>query len=282
MIHLKQRHARLARPEDLDLLCGVEFAAWGVASASRERLNERLHNPAVDTILIFSDHGEAVACAQILWVTAAIFEQCGPRWDAIVTSGGDPDGEIAYGFNLSAVPGSQGAGAGKIALEAVLGSVVHRHGAVFVAGGRLPGFHAWQNVCAPEVYAGLVKTEDAFLFVDSSRGGIAYCCPNNGHLPSRIPPHSEWSSPPKSIRGAPEHKFRFVDPFVRMVAGICCAGHGCTIHGVMSDYYLDEASCNFGLWYTWRNPFSPRGLDEEKQLTGLPSLRRVAPLAKDD
>jgi hypothetical protein len=244
---------RLATLADLDGIARVERETWAARAAPTTELQRRLIEPGFETIVVELD-SEVVAFSQGIRLSVDALA-AKTSWDDLVATPPEPRGQILYGINLSARTGSATSGAGRVALDSLLALVVYRQLAMFVAGGRLPGFKAWALACAPATYARLHVSDKKIYHIDSE-GAIRYVgSRSESDLFERLASPTTWVVLDERQCLRIRMKCVPLDPFLKMLSAAKCCGLGVELVGILPDYYSDPESLNNGILYAWTNPF---------------------------
>jgi hypothetical protein len=268
---------RLGTADDLEQVAELERLVWEGQSAATEDLHRRLADDGHETVLVFRGE-QLLAFAQLKWVDVEVLLGGDGTFSAIAGSPSRPDGAIGYGINLSAHGGVGGAGAGRAALAGLLGLVAHRARPVFLAGGRIPGLRAWSEVCTPETYLGLVWDASDLYHRDSAGVVRRVCSRERCRSLAAFPEVENWAPLRGSELARVALRTEPLDPFLRMISSTSCCGRSPEVHGLLPSYFGDPESMNYGVLYSWSNPFhgdSSRIVDHvQRSLEGLGRLRR--------
>ena len=135
---------RKIEPEDLDAVLDVERTAWGESAATRQSVVARaaaFHEGSIVAVLNGQIVGYAAAQLTDKISTGTWAEQTD---DGNISNTHVPDGRLAYGVSMSALPGISG--------EGVAHHVVAHYADIFLTSGRcsalclgsrLPGYARW-------------------------------------------------------------------------------------------------------------------------------------------
>lgn len=137
-------HIRTLNPNDLDIVLEIEQFAWGDSAASAEMLTARAAAFEAGSIVAVHE-GRTVGYA-----AAQLTDHLSTKPWAVQTGGGTvtsthrPEGRLAYGVSMSALPGIQG--------KSVAYHVIEYYADLFLGtgrcdalcvGSRVPGFARW-------------------------------------------------------------------------------------------------------------------------------------------
>lgn len=247
--------ARYASVADLNRMHDVEKGAWGNGAASKEELHRRLTTHGFSNIVVTDTVGVIHAFTTTMRINVAAFSGAPVTWKRFCLSDPSPGGDILYGLNLSLARTRGAFYAGRVAMEATLGSVVDQGCHGLFAGGRLPGYHRWAACLSPQVYAGLAKNGRDYCYVSysnkvlvfTSRAVLEEFDQRHSNAPSFV---AEDCVARRILRNA-----RFVDPQVHFYRQCRCSGEPIRILGVIPEYFEDPDSLNNGLLYCWCNGF---------------------------
>lgn len=151
---------RQMRTTDINGVVLVERAAWGEAAASEEQIRERLLVFPEGSIVAENSEGKIIGYASSQLVDQISTKSWNQQTDnGYITNTHKPQGQIAYGVSMSALPegARYGVGAHVIAYYHDI-YIKSKRCSLLCLGSRLPGFKKWHQEHNGDIKAYLSQT----------------------------------------------------------------------------------------------------------------------------
>ena len=137
---------RTMKPEDIEQVLQVEQSAWGDAAATQEQIRQRAAVFPEGSIVAQDAQGKIIGYAAAQRVNSISTKSWDEQTDnGTISKTHDPQGRIAYGVGMSALPegASYGVGAHVIAYYHEY-FIKGGRCSILCLGSRLPGFRRWR------------------------------------------------------------------------------------------------------------------------------------------
>lgn len=135
------------KPEDIDQVVQVEQTAWGDAAATPGQIKQRASVFPEGSIVAEDQNGKIIGYAAAQLVNSISTKSWNEQTDnGCIINTHDPDGQIAYGVSMSALPeaANYGVGAHVIAHYHDI-FIKSKRCSILCLGSRLPGFKRFQE-----------------------------------------------------------------------------------------------------------------------------------------
>lgn len=155
---------RNMKPEDINQVVQVEQTAWGDAAATIEQINQRASIFPEGSIVAENPQGKIIGYASAQLVNSISTKSWEQQTDnGFITNTHDPDGKIAYGVGMSALPEGANYGVGAHV-------ITHYHDifikskrcSILSLGSRLPGFKRWHEKNRGDIKTYLAQNHGAY------------------------------------------------------------------------------------------------------------------------
>ncbi len=155
---------RTIKPADIKQVAHIERIAWGNSAASIEQIRQRAFVFPEGSIVAENEQGKIIGYASSQLVNTISTKSWAEQTDnGFITKTHQPDGQIAYGVSMSALP--EGANYG------VSANVIAYYHDIYIKsercstlclGSRLPGFKIWHQKTQGDIKAYLVETPSGY------------------------------------------------------------------------------------------------------------------------
>lgn len=150
---------RTMTENDIDTVVLIEQIAWGEAAASKEQIQQRFSVFPEGSVVAENEDGKLIGYASSQLVAQISTKSWNEQTDnGYITNTHVPNGQIAYGVSMSALPEAASYGVGAHVIN-------HYHDiyiksqrcSVLCLGSRLPGFRRWREKYQSDIKAYLIQ-----------------------------------------------------------------------------------------------------------------------------
>ncbi len=150
--------------KDIPEVVNIEHAAWGIAAATAEQIQQRSRTFSMGSIVVETGSGKLIAYAAAQLVNQISTKSWAEQTDnGMITNTHKQSGQIAYGVSMSALPEGAKYGIGA--------AIIGRYYEIFIKSGRcstlclgsrLPGFKQWHIKTQGDIKSYLNQTHKGF------------------------------------------------------------------------------------------------------------------------
>jgi hypothetical protein len=176
--------------QDLAAVLALEHAVWGEGAAGREQILSRHAVFAIGSVVVADDAGRIVGYAAAQKVDALSMNDWNAQTDrGLIAATHRPQGAIAYGVGMSALPEAAHVGAARMI-------IAHYHDIFLVAGAcrllslgaRAPGYARWRAGSSGRNFGEYLATARNGYAIDPElrlyqKNGFRMCWPLPGYFP---------------------------------------------------------------------------------------------------